>query len=191
MSEDSNIGLVGPESIRIAGRKIENLPIAEGARAKQQMGAVIENDRLNKIATVNATYPTQRLDYLLSRINECRENITRVNKTIDEQNNMISEYRGHISMCKHRDKEIARIEKTGAHQTNEGKAQIKSLRSVFPPYNVDAMEQQIVQCKEAIVRCNDVIAQENTSIGEFQVVVSKVKERDIKLANLGALAEGS
>jgi len=44
--QDSNIGVVGPQSVRLGNKCIENLPIAEGARAKTQMPSVYEDEEL-------------------------------------------------------------------------------------------------------------------------------------------------
>ncbi len=69
--------------------------------------------------------------------------------------------------------------------------QCKELRSKFPPYKISALRQQIVQCKEAIVRCEDVVQQENNSITEFSEVRVLCEQRDKELAQYGAVAEGS
>lgn len=193
MTEDSNIGEIGVESIRIRGKKIENLPLGQGNEAVAGLAAARAAERLNNINTINADYPKHRIDYLLSRINECRENITRINNTIGQQSTMINDYKGHIGLCTYRDKEMAKLEDASKLTLGEDdyKAQIKDLKKRFPPYNVDAMNKQIVQCNEAIERCNDVIKQENDSINEFEGVLALCRKRDIELAKWGARAEGS
>jgi len=191
MKDHSNVGQMGIESIRLAGRRIEDLPIAEGARAKLELPVSIETERKNRIEDICRRYPKHRLDYLLARIRECRGNIEKVSNTRDEQNQMIGEYRGHISMCKHRDEEMARIKADDGIGYEAKQELIKSIKRRFPPYDVAAMEQQIAQCKEAILRCEKVIATEHASINELQVLVSRVKERDVELGKLAAKAEGS
>lgn len=191
---DSNIGEVGIDSIRIKGKRIDDLPLGQGNEAKEGLIAARETERINKIEGINAKYPTHRLDYLNSRINECRENINRMHKTIGEQNTMISEYRGHISMCEHRDREVTKLDevllrKEISFETHAEK--VKALKREFPPYDIDAMNQQIKQCHQAIQRCQDVINQENKSIEEFSEVAALVKQRDKELAQYGAIAEGS
>jgi len=181
----------GVESIRIKGQKIDDLPLGLGNQAKAQLPMAIEQERLNAIHTVNAEYPTHRIDYLVSRINECNENKTRMNQTIDAQNTMISDYTGQISMCKHRDREIEKLYADKTMPVERLDFEIKALKKQFPPYDVAAMEQQIVQCREAIERCNKVKQQEDDSVAEFSGVVALCKERDKKLAQLGAKAEGS
>lgn len=185
----------GVDSIRLRGQRIEELPLGLGNEAKEQLPGVIKAERLNNIATVVAKYPSQRIDYITSRINECRENITRIHKLRGDQEKMISEYSGHIAMCKHRDKEIDKLENATDGRLmqlsmDEIAAEIKALRKQFPPYNVAAMEQQIVQCREAIERTEVVITRENDSITEFSEVHALCKVRDLELKALGASAEG-
>jgi hypothetical protein len=176
----------GVESIRIKGQAIQDLPLGLGNGAKAQLPAAIEHERLNNIATINANFPTHRIDYLTSRINECRENKTRMDRTTDEQNTMISDYKGHIAMCKHRDKEVAKLDESA----DDFKAKKKALFKQFLPYNVEAMEQQIVQCREAIERCHKVKDAEDKSIEEFSAARALCNQRDKELAAFGAVAEG-
>ena len=184
----------GVESIRIKGREIQDLPLGQGNEAKAQLPMAIEDERLGAIETVNAEYPTHRIDYLLSRIKECEENKTRMNGTIDQLNTMTSEYTGQIKMCEHRDNEIYKLNK--GHGSNGITTQvrddgIKALKKQYPPYDVAAMRQQIVQNNEGIERCRKVIEAEDKSIKEFSEVHSLCKVRDKELAKLGAVAEGS
>jgi hypothetical protein len=177
----------GVESIRLRGQAIQDLPLGQGNEAKEQLPMAIEQERLNAIETVNAKYPKHRIDYLVSRINECTENKQRMDRTIAEQNEMISDYKGHIAMCKHRDKELAKLDE----ESPEYKEQKRALFRQFPPYDIAAMEQQIVQCGEAIERCIKVKEQEDMSIAEFNEVHALCKQRDKELHQYGAIAEGS
>ena len=154
----------GVDSIRIRGQRVEELPLGTGNKAKAQMPLAIEQERLNAIATVNAEYPTHRIDYLLSRIKECEENKQRMQTTVDQLNTMTSDYKGQISMCEHRDYEIAKLRKahgSPGNTTEVRDAGIKALKKQFPPYNVEAMEKQIVQNGEGIGRCRLVIIAED------------------------------
>lgn len=189
-NRNSNIGQTGVESIRIRGQRIEDLPLGQGNEAMAQLPDAIETARLNKIAGINAEFPKHRVDYLLSRIKECRENVTRITTTIGQQNTMINDYKGHISLCRYRDKEIEKLNGSVENE-DDVQAQIKDLKKRFPPYDVAAMEQQIVQCNEAIERCNKVIQQEHDSVAEFEGVLALCRQRDIELAKWGARAEGS
>jgi len=193
MSEDrnSNIGQVGVESIRIKGRMIDDLPLGQGNEAKAGLPAAIEQERLNKIETINANYPTHRIDYLISRINECEENKKRMMLTIAQLGKMSSDYKGQIVMCEHRDREIAIAQEDVMLSDDEITAKVRELRRQFPLYDVVAMEQQIIQNDEGTERCTKVIEQEDTSIKELTEVLTLCRERDKKLAEYGAIAEGS
>lgn len=191
---DSNIGQVGVESIRIKGKRIEDLPLGQGNEAVVGLAEARETERLNAINTINATYPKHRVDYLASRIVECQENITRINTSKGQQSGMISDYKGHIALCRHRDREmnslLAMLDDGGISEDGFLE-QKKELHRKFPLFNVAAMEQQIVQCNEALVRCDDVIQQEHDSIAEFTDVMAQCRIRDTELAKHGAVAEGS
>ncbi len=190
---DSNIGEVGVKSIRIKGQKIENLPLGMGNEAKAQLPNVIAQERIRKIEGVNSKYPTLRIDYIDSRVKECRENITRIQKTMGEQSTMISEYRGHINMSRYREDEIAKWQtQLDDCDIDEARFNIekKALLRRFPAYEISAMKQQIVQCEEAIKRCDEVIQTEHDSIAEFTEAKALCKQRDVELAALGAVAEG-
>ena len=192
----------GVDSIRIRGKRVDELPLGTGNEAKAQMPLAIEQERLNAIATVNAEFPTHRIDYLVSRVKECEENKDRMHKTIEQLSTMTSEYRGQIKMCEHRDKEVAKLDialldKEVANGTlteqdlEQHTTAAKALFKQCPPYDVAAMEQQIVQNGEGIERCKAVIVEEDKSIREFTEVVTLCRQRDKELNKLGAVAEGS
>ena len=70
------------------------------------------------------------------------------------------------------------------------KTEKKKLFKRFLPFSIPAMEQQIVQCNEAIERCDIVIQKEHDSIAEFTEAKALCKQRDVELAQYGAVAEG-
>lgn len=177
MKETPNIGESGMKSIRIGGMKIEDLPIGESALAKMQLPLVENADREQKIKGILASAPKPSVVYLQSRIKEAHENIIRIQQMKDKETQTISEYTSLIAMCIFRDKELAKT---------DDKEKIKELNLQFPPYNVEAMEQQIVQSKETIERCDSVIAQEYASIAELHETVALCEKRDTDLKNLGA-----
>lgn len=177
-----NVGISGLNSIRIGDMLIEDLPIAEGAIAKQQLPLAEDTERQNKINNILVGYPTQKVSYLEGRIRECEVNIARINEMKVQQQKMISDYTTQITLCKYRDDEIDRIE----HDDPEREEKIKNLLKRFPPYNVEAMQQQINQSTEAIDQADGVIAQEYASIAEIKEVKALCEQRDLKLRNLGA-----
>ncbi len=186
MKDRGNIGVRGVESIRIGDMKICDLPIAEGAIAKQQLPLAEDTERKNEIKNILAGYPKQSVIWIESRIKESEENILRIGDMKTQQHAMISEYNSQISLCKFRDDEISRI----AEDDEERDAKIKDLFKRFPPYKVTAMEQQIIQNAEAIERADEVIAKEYESIAEMRELKGLCEQRDLKLRYLGAQAVG-
>lgn len=179
--EDSPIGISGPESVRLNGVRIENLPIAEGARAKEQIPEVYEADRQTKIAAIKARYPKASVVYYEARVRECHENIERIKNFRDKQQAQISDYTSQLAMCKYREGEIAAIPEDDPDRV----AKIKELKKRFPPYDVKAMRAQIVQFEEACERSDSVIAQENASIAELSEAIGRCRQRDLELKALG------
>lgn len=186
MKERGNIGVKGVESIRIGDMKICDLPIAEGAIAKQQLPLAEDTERRNEIKNILAGYPKQSVIWIESRIRECEENILRIGDMKAQQHAMISEYNSQISLCRFRDDEISRIDE----DDDERDAKIKDLFKRFPPYKVPAMEQQIIQNAEAIERADAVIVTEYESIAEMRELKGLCEQRDLKLRYLGAQPVG-
>lgn len=182
--EKPNIGQVGIDSIRIGGMTLQTLPMAEAAITKQQWAEVEANAKRQEIEDILAEHPKQKVQYLEARIAECNETIANVQKLKADQNAMISDYTMHIGLCKFRDKEIAKLEQADM-DSEERRASIKELKRTYPPYDVEAMEAQIAQCKEAIERSDSVIKQEYDSIAELKEVMTHCKIRDKKLKPYG------
>lgn len=181
MKTTTSTGVLGPESIRLGGMKIQDLPIAEMAQAVSQLPLAEDTERQNKINDIIAGAPKQRVGYLEGRIAECEANIVRIQGMKSQQQQLISEYSAQIGLCAHRDKEIARIDEDDPNRD----ALISDLNKRFPPYNVAAMEQQIKQSTEAIERADEVIAQEYASISELKEYLALCRARDVKLRALG------
>jgi hypothetical protein len=185
----SAIGIDGIESVRLGGMMLDQLPIREAAITKMQWADKVEDENRQKVENIKAEYPTQKISYLSSRVIECEANIQRIIKFKSDQQAMIDQYTTQIGLCTHRDKEILKSDarrEDGEITADEHKAAVKALRLEFPPYNVDAMKQQIVQCKEAIERADVVIAQEYLSIAELKEVITFCKMRDKLLKPYGA-----
>jgi len=176
----SNEGLTGVESIRIGGKKIDELPIAEGALTKLQMPTILADARDNKIVNIKAKYPTQSVPWINGAIREANDTIRRVRDLISRQRTMIEEYTGFISLCRHRDKALLKLD------TDASEDEIKSLKKQFPLYDVKAMRQQIQQCNEALYRSDKVIDQEHDSIAMLKELMVDCKKRDAELKALGA-----
>lgn len=193
----SNIGQTGVESIRLNGCKVEDLPIAEAARVQPQIALAHDTERKNKIAGVLKKYPTQRVDYLEGRIREAKHSQESMANLALAEQQRIMEYQGHIEMCKHRDREIARLQADTAlvgsyPQTatltllqEDADAAIKALKIQFP-YVIDRLEAQIEISQASIERFNKVVQRESHDIDEMGQVLGLCKQRDLELRNLGA-----
>jgi hypothetical protein len=174
----SNIGQTGVESIRLAGMKIEDLPIAEAARVQPQIAIAYDTERQNKINGVMKKYPTQRVDYLEGRIKECKTNQENMARLALTEQQRIMDYQGHGEMCKHRDRMIAKLDPVADAE------EIKALKRQFP-YIIDRLEAQIEISKGSIERFNKVVQRESGDIAELSEVLGVCKQRDLELANLG------
>lgn len=172
----SNQGQTGFESIRLGGMSIDELPIREAALVKEQLPAVQENIKRNKLGNIIAKYPKQTVAWIEGAIRECHATMKNIRALMERQQTMIDEYTVHITLCDYRDSEI---EKT------DDEEKIKELRLKFPPYQVPAMKQQIIQCKEAIQRSNVVIDKEHDSIAELKALLVKCQQRDEELKPFG------
>lgn len=171
-----NIGTSGVDSIRIGGMKIDDLPIAEAAQVKEELPKFIKNEIKHKIETIKAEYPKQTIAYINGALLEAENNIKKVSELKDRETTLINEYTSLISLCKYRDKEIAKISDV---------AEIKEINKQFPPYNVEAMQQQVVQSTEAINRADEVIAREYKDIAGLRELLGLCQQRDKKLEELG------
>ena len=175
----SNIGETGVKSIRLAGMKVEDLPLPMAARVMPQIALAEDTERQNKIANVIKKYPTQRVDYLEGRIAECKHSMEGMNTLLLNEQQRIQEYQGHIEMCKHRDRMLAKLDPV------EDAEEIKQLKRQFP-YLIDRLEAQIVISNESIARFQEVVRREAHDIEELGGVLALARQRDVELKALGA-----
>jgi len=181
----SNLGETGVESIRINGLKVEGLPLGQGNEAVAQLPMARAAARLTKIANIRARYPKASVVYLESRVKECRENIDRIQTFKADTEKMIGEYKGHISLCAYRDKQIKIIDTDTLLNENAKEEKRKVLCCDFPPYDVVAMEQQVLQSTESLQKADGVISQEHDSIAEHNTIIMQCQQRDAELKALG------
>lgn len=180
MTKSSNIGQTGVASIRLKGQRIEDMPLGTNNQAIEQLPMAIETERLNAIAEINAQYPHQRIDYLSARISECEENKNRMRRFVTDTMAKINEYRGLITMTKMRDKLL---------KIAESEEERKQIMRDHLPYDIDELEKQITQFEEAIEKAEEIVKTEDASIKEHSEVISLCRERDRKLAQLGAVQD--
>lgn len=178
---NSNKGLLGVESIRLGGTDINYLPMAEAAITKQQWPKIIEESKKQEADNIIAQYPKTTIRYCESRIVECELNIERIRQLKSDQNKMINDYSAQVSLCEFRDVQVAKLD------ADKDKAEIAKLKLDFPAYDIEAMNQQIVQCREAIVRSDEVIDREHKSVSELKDTISKLEVRDEKLKVYGVI----
>lgn len=189
VNDTSNIGETGVKSIRLKGMKIEELPLPMAARIQEsgQLKLAEDTERKNKIGAIIASYPTQRVDYLEGRIAEAKKSQENMNKLALTEQQRIQEYQGHIEMCKHRDRELAKIDKAVAdgHMTEDYATQQRKALKLQFPYVTDRLEEQIRISNESIERFQSVTRSESESIAELSETLGLCRKRDELLHQLG------
>lgn len=178
--KDDEVGLT---SIRLGGRSLEELTPFEYAHVREQLPDYEKTQAENEIAAIKARYPRPSIAYVDSRIKEARENLLKIASMKERERARVAEYNVHIGLCAQRDNMIAAL-----HPLDDIE-HIRLLRKQFPPYDVEALRQQIVQCEESIKRCEDIAQQENDSIAALSEVRVLCQERDKELRKLGAVVE--
>lgn len=171
----NNVGQTGPESLRLGGMSIDNLPIAEARITLDQLPLLNAADRETQVSNIKASYPKQDLPWITGALKECKGNLVNVRKLAKDSQSKIDEYMGLIGLCKHRDKLLA---------TEQDESKIKAIKAQFPLYQVKAMKTQVGQFREAINKCDEVIDKEHASIELLNDLHRQCKERDDKLVTL-------
>lgn len=178
--KDSNIGQTGVDSLRINGAKIDNLPLGQGEKAKEGLVDFLKTERENKERIIRSKYPTQRVDYLKAAIKECETNIKKIKNFKQELKDKISDYRNLIKDATTRELELAKY----SRDNPEDIPKIKELNKKYPPYNVEALTEQISQFEDGIIRCDEVIEKDYNSISEIRTVLVLAEQRDRELKNI-------
>ena len=217
MKSTSNIGIGGIESIRIGGMQIKDLPMVASAHAKMGIPLALDNHRKQKIKNVLKMYPTQTVAYLKGAITESKTNVN--DQTVFKGGiaKKIALYEGQKDSTEYGKEQLALLDPDGKIAQRMGRIgasrilakqageefdepfvepeviaayeQIKSIRVKYPPYDKAAMEQQIEQFREAILKADDVIKQEYESIAEFTGHLTLCQQRDSELKSLGVEVE--
>jgi hypothetical protein len=175
-----NVGQTGVDSIRINSQKIENLPLGQGEKAKEGLVDFIKTDRENKEKAIRSRYPTQSADYLRGAVKEAEVNIKKIKDFRQELRDKIKDYRKLVEDANIRDLELAKY----SRENPEDIPKIKELNRKYPPYNIEALNQQIVQFEEGIDSCEKVIEQDYDSISEIRGVLALVEQRDKELKSI-------
>ena len=190
MGYESNVGETGLESIRISGRRIQDLPMAPSAHAKQGLPAAIAGDRQSKIDGILARYPKASVAYLEGAIRECKDNIRRVQVTKQECKASIKEYHGLLAACAGKPslRDLGQEIHAISQQDLPLEARmtlIHDLKATAAPYDVAALTTQVAQFEESIERCDAVVQQEHESIAECSEALGQCRMRDQELKSLG------
>ena len=176
----SNIGVKGPESLRLKNKKIEDLPLGQNNEARAGLKDFLKTHRETQKENIIAKFPKHKIEYLKASIKECELNIQKIKNFKLELKSQITEYRELIKDCNYRDQELEKL----SDNNPEDKKAMKELRLKYPPYNIDAMQQQIDQFYESIDRCDNVIEQDYKSIAEIKEVLALVNQREKELSNI-------
>jgi chromosome segregation ATPase len=190
MLSESSKGKTGVESIRLNGTIISRLPIAEAVNAAAQIPLAKDAEKQNEIEAVLSRYPKQDSGYIQSRIKESTENIARITKMRSDQQVMINEYSNIVNMCKIRAKELSFY----PDDNEERKAKIREWNMTLANANtaaymvyedIEPFELQIEQCKDAIVKADQVLERERDDIRTMEQLIGELKARDSELKRLG------
>lgn len=191
MGQSSNIGEVGVGSIRIAGQRVEDLPLGLGNEAKGQIPLALDRERQQKIATVISSFPTGKKVYYESRIKEASSNIVNFGEQRVLRRKWIGEYRATLQeiegMPNVRDLEedIFAISQRSDIDLEAKKQIIHDMKEGHTTYVAEDMITQMGQYETDIERYDTAIQDENDSIGVLRQVIGLVVMRDHELKNLG------
>ena len=165
----SNIDVIGVNSIRLNGQRVEELPLAERASALQQLPLAYDAERQSEIESVLARYPKQDIAAIQARIQEAQDNIHRITKMLGNQRDMINNYNHIKNMCKLRDKELSFYPEDGPERNEkirEWNIQLANANtSAYMVYDdMIKFDEQIEQCEDSIKKAEDVIERERNDI---------------------------
>ncbi len=172
--QDSNKGQEGLDSVRINGKKIDNLPLGQGEVAKVGLADFIETDKETKENNIRAKYPNVTEEYIVGTLRALNANIKRVKSLKKDLKSNIEEYTLLITQSEIRE---AKMEYLNSENPDDAK-KIKELLKKYPPYNIPALKLQVSQFEDSIERCNAVIEQEFQSIAEFTKNLALIQQRD-------------
>jgi len=176
--KDNNIGKTGADSLRVDGMQIGNLPLGQGNEAKEGLADFLETHHETLRNNIAAKFPKHKVEFLKARIQECEGNIQKIKNFKQDLKAKISEYRLLIKEVTLADEQIKQLD------PEQHKEQIKKIRKKTPPYNIPALNQQIVQFEDAIERCDVTIEQDYDSISEIREVLALAEQRDKELRNI-------
>lgn len=191
MGQTSNIGEVGVGSIRIAGQRIEDLPLGLGNEAKAQLPLAMDMERQQKIAGVLSRFPTGKRVYYESRIKEASANIVGFGEQRIKRRKWIGEYRATLQQIdgmpnvRDLEEDIFAVSQRTDIDLAEKTQVIHDMKEGTTTYVPEKMVEQIGQYEVDIERYDEAIQDENNSIGLLRQTIGLVEMRDQELKNLG------
>ena len=100
---ESNVGEAGDSSIRIQGKRIEELDPVQQVEARKQLAARQLKDRRKGITD---RYPPYKVDGLKAQLKQCEQNLASMRQVVAQEEGTIAEYKLWIKQCQARDKEL-------------------------------------------------------------------------------------
>jgi len=191
MPTTSNRGEMGVKSIRLHGMRIEELPLGLGNQAKAGIPLALDNERLQEIDNVIASYPRVTVEYLEARVTESQTSMQDFIRTKQETKQKIAEYRALIQQCEGKkslrdlEPEIQAVQKRDDLDLAGKVAAIKALKVGTSQYDAAQLTQQITQFEEGIERLDNAIQAENDSIAKLRETKGMIAIRDLQLKRLG------
>lgn len=102
-ARNSNEGETGDESIRIQGKRVEELAPREQAQSRKQ---IEEQKRKLKRKEIMGRYPPYKVQGLKAQLKQCEDNLVKMRAVAQQEESTILEYRMWIRQCEMRDKEL-------------------------------------------------------------------------------------
>ncbi len=191
MGQTSNIGEVGIRSIRIAGHRVEDLPLGMGNEAKAQIPLALDMQRQQKIAGVLKKFPTGKRVYYESRVKEANSNIVGFGEQRVLRRKWIGEYRATLQQIdgvpnvRELEDEIFAVSQRTDIDLAEKTSIIHNMKEGHTTFVPEAMVEQMTQYETDIERYDIAIQEENDAIGLLSQTIGLVELRDFELRNLG------
>lgn len=188
---DDDKETVGVGSIRLMGKKLDDLPAHQSRQAQLQIPDAIEAENRQKIEDIMAEYPRTTREYLESRLRECEKAIEDFRRVRGEKQaaikNMMklaNDQHGKVTF-KSIETELEAIGRRTDISFDEKKRLIRERRKECSDYDPAALYQQAEQFEADIERLDKAIESEQASILELRTTLGKIDHRDAELKKLG------
>jgi len=193
MGMQSNVGEVGVKSIRIAGQRIEDLPLAQVAYAKPFVRIAEDDERQNKVEAIISGFPKQSKEWIEGAIKEANANAIMIATRKTEILGQLAQYTGILTLVKIRDSEIEALEGDDLVE----KIQTWNMRLMpaltkvtkYAIFSAVDLKKQIDMFQRDADKMEDVVKKEYEDISNLRILKDKVMRRDAALAALGVTLE--